>query len=140
LQGKIWDQGYQNGTLKSQLFPDVRPAFERWTQKGKRLFIFSSGSIQAQKLLFKFTEEGDLTHLLSGYFDTLTGSKKEVDSYHKIAQAIALPCGQILFISDVTAELKAAQLAGMHTLFSLRPGNRTADPEGFLLIENFDAI
>lgn len=140
LQGKIWEQGYRDGTLRSQLFPDVKPAFERWTGKGKRLFIFSSGSIQAQQLLFRHTEAGDLTQFLSGYFDTETGAKKEADSYRSIAQAIGVLPTQILFISDVTAELKAAQSIGMQTLFSLRVGNRTSDCEGFPVIRSFDNV
>jgi enolase-phosphatase E1 len=140
LQGKIWQQGYQAGTLRSQVFPDVKPAFERWTQAGKRLFIFSSGSIQAQKLLFRYSEVGDLTGFLSGYFDTTTGLKREAESYRAIAGALGLPPAQILFISDVTAELKAARSAGMQTLFSMRPGNHSLDAEGFEAIESFDQI
>ncbi|MDZ4873109.1 MAG: Enolase-phosphatase E1 [Chroococcidiopsis cubana SAG 39.79] len=140
LQGKIWESGYRDGTLRSQLFPDVKPAFERWTREGKRLYIFSSGSVQAQKLLFQYSEAGDLTQFLSGYFDTETGSKKEAESYRKIAQAIGVLPTQILFISDVTAELKAAKAAGMRTLFSLRSGNRTSDSEGFPVIHNFDSV
>jgi len=140
LQGKIWENGYRDGTLRSQLFPDVKPAFERWTRDGKRLYIFSSGSVQAQKLLFQYSEVGDLTQYLSGYFDTETGSKKEVESYRKIAQAIDVLPTQILFISDITAELKAAKTAGMQSLFSLRSGNRTSDAEGFPAIGNFDDV
>lgn len=140
LQGKVWEQGYREGTLRSQLFPDVKPAFERWILEGKRLFIFSSGSIQAQQLLFRHTEEGDLTRFLSGYFDTETGAKKEADSYRTIAQAIGVLSTQILFISDVTMELKAAQSAGTQTLFSLRSGNRTSDSEGFPVIHSFDNV
>lgn len=140
LQGKIWESGYRDGTLRSQLFPDVKPAFERWTREGKRLYIFSSGSVQAQKLLFQYSEAGDLTRFLSGYFDTETGSKKEAESYRKIAQAIGVLPAQILFISDATAELKAAKAAGMRTLFSLRSGNWTSDSEGFPVIHNFDSV
>jgi len=140
LQGKIWESGYRDGTLRSQLFPDVKPAFERWTREGKRLYIFSSGSIQAQQLLFQYSEAGDLTQFLSGYFDTETGSKKEAESYRKIAQAIGVLPAQILFISDVTAELKAAEAAGMQTLFSLRSGNWTSDSEGFPVISSFDRV
>ncbi|NHC33425.1 acireductone synthase [Scytonema millei] len=140
LQGKIWESGYRDGTLRSQLFPDVKLAFERWTREGKRLYIFSSGSVQAQKLLFQYSEAGDLTQYLSGYFDTETGSKKEAESYRKIAQAIGILPRQILFISDVTAELKAADVAGMQTLFSLRLGNRTLDSEGFSVIDSFDNV
>ncbi|MGL4618637.1 acireductone synthase [Chroococcidiopsis sp.] len=140
LQGKIWESGYRDGTLRSQLFPDVKPAFERWTREGKLLYIFSSGSVQAQQLLFQYSEAGDLTRFLSGYFDTETGSKKEAESYRKIAQAIGILPNQILFISDVTAELKAAKEAGMQTLFSLRLGNRTSDSEGFPVISSFDNV
>jgi enolase-phosphatase E1 len=140
LQGKIWDRGYQDGTLRSVVFYDVKPALERWTQAGKKLYIFSSGSIQAQKLLFHHTEVGNLTDYLSGYFDTTTGSKREANSYREIAKAIGLSAPQILFISDVTAELKAAQAAGMQTLFSNRPGNHSSDAEGFVAIERFDEV
>jgi enolase-phosphatase E1 len=140
LQGKIWNQGYQDGTLRSQVFPDVKPAFERWTSSGKRLFIFSSGSVQAQQLLFRYSEEGDLTDFLSGYFDTQTGGKREAESYRKIADAIGIAPDKILFISDVTAELKAAQTAGMQTLFSMRPGNHSFETEGFRCIENFSSV
>lgn len=140
LQGKIWEQGYRDGTLRSQLFADVKPAFERWTREGKRLYIFSSGSVQAQKLLFRYSESGDLTQFLSGYFDTQTGAKKEADSYRTIARAIGVLPTQILFISDVAAELKAAQAAGMQTLFSLRSGNRTSNSEGFPIVHSFDSV
>jgi enolase-phosphatase E1 len=137
LQGKIWEQGYRDGRLRSQMFPDVKPAFERWTTAGKRLFIFSSGSVQAQKLLFRYSEMGDLTVFISGYFDTQTGSKREAESYCKIADAIGVAPEKILFISDVTAELKAAQVARMQTLFSIRLGNHSSDSEGFAAIGEF---
>jgi enolase-phosphatase E1 len=140
LQGKIWNQGYQDGRLRSVVFEDVQPAFERWTKLGKKLYIFSSGSIQAQQLLFRYSEAGDLTPYLSGYFDTTTGSKREANSYHAIAEAIGFSPAQILFISDVTTELKAAQQAGMHTLFSVRPGNHSFDAEGFEAIERFEDV
>ncbi|WP_017318835.1 acireductone synthase [Mastigocladopsis repens] len=140
LQGKIWNQGYRDGRLRSQMFADVKPAFERWTTALKQLFIFSSGSAQAQKLLFRYSEEGDLTNFISGYFDTQTGSKREAQSYQKIADAIGVAPEKILFISDVTAELKAAQAAGMQTLFSIRPGNHSSESEGFAAIQNFDSL
>lgn len=140
LQGKLWNQGYAEGTLKSQLFEDVKPAIERWHRAGKRIYIYSSGSIQAQKLLFGNTEVGDLTPLLQGYFDTTTGPKKEAASYQQITAAIALPPAQILFISDVTAELKAAQAAGLQTLLSQRPGNVPQDSENFTVITDFTAL
>ncbi|GAA6615920.1 acireductone synthase [Scytonema sp. NUACC26] len=140
LQGKIWEQGYRDGTLRSQIFPDVKPAFQRWTSAGKHLYIFSSGSVQAQQLLFRYSEEGDLTGFISGYFDTQTGSKREAESYVKIAAAIGTVPEKILFISDVTAELKASQAARMQTLFSIRPGNHSFEAEGFSAIHSFDEI
>ncbi len=140
LQGKLWDQGYGEGRLQSQVFPDVKPAFQRWTAAGKRLYIFSSGSIQAQKLLFAHTPEGDLTVYLSGYFDTTSGPKREAASYRTITRAIAQPPSEILFISDVVAELEAAQAAGLQTAFSYRPGNASADSQGFRLIHSFDDL
>lgn len=140
LQGKIWNQGYQDGTLRSQIFPDVKPAFERWIAAGKRLYIFSSGSVQAQQLLFRYSEAGDLTQFLSDYFDTQIGMKREPESYHKIAATIEVPPAEILFVSDVVAELTAARLAGMQGLFSLRPGNSSSDSEGFGVVRSFDEI
>lgn len=140
LQGKLWNQGYAQGSLRSQIYPDVLPALQRWQAAGKALYIFSSGSVQAQKLLFTHTEQGDLTALLSGYFDTTTGPKREAESYRTIAKAIGLPPENILFISDVAAELEAAQAAGMETLFSYRPGNAASEAPGFTRIEGFDGL
>jgi enolase-phosphatase E1 len=140
LQGKIWDQGYQDGSLRSLLFEDVAPALQRWTAAGKQIFIFSSGSVQAQQLLFRHTQQGDLTGYLSGYFDTQTGPKQQADSYGKIAAAIGLEPEQILFISDVAAELQAAHQAGMAVLFSWRPGNPSNESGGFPVIQSFDGV
>jgi enolase-phosphatase E1 len=140
LQGKIWDAGYQAGQLSSQLFADVLPALARWQKAGKAIYIFSSGSVQAQKLIFQYSEAGDLTDYISGYFDTTTGPKRELESYQKIVSSVVVPPEQILFISDVVAELRAAQAAGLQTLFSVRPGNATDDAEGFPRIDNFDGV
>ena len=140
LQGKIWDQGYRDGTLQSQIFPDVAPALRAWVEAGKTSYIFSSGSVQAQQSLFRYTEAGDLTPLIQGYFDTRTGPKQEMDSYRFIAGAIATPPHQILFISDVVAELTAAQGAGMAVYLSVRPGNAPTDPQGLPVITTFNEI
>lgn len=123
LQGKIWRQGYVDGSLKSQVYADVAPAFERWRTKGLSINIFSSGSVLAQQLLFAHTEAGDLTKFIDNYFDTNVGKKGEADSYRRIAEALGLGTNEILFISDVVAELNAATEAGMQTLLSIRPGN-----------------
>jgi enolase-phosphatase E1 len=140
LQGKIWDAGYQSGQLRSSLFADVLPAFERWKSAGKAIYMFSSGSVQAQRLIFRYSEAGDLTHYIGGYFDTTVGSKREIESYQKIAEAVGLAPARILFISDVVAELQPAQAAGFQTLFSSRPGNAPASAEGFVKIEDFDDV
>jgi enolase-phosphatase E1 len=123
LQGKIWQQGYLTGELKSQVFQDVPPALEYWKIKNLDVRIFSSGSALAQRLLFANTEVGDLSRFLDGYFDTNIGSKTDQESYRKIANQFHLPVAEMLFISDMTAELDAAKRAGMQTLLCVRPGN-----------------
>jgi len=139
LQGKIWRQGYEAGSLKSQVFADVAPAFARWRDRGLKISIFSSGSVLAQQLLFAHTEVGDLTPFIDSYFDTNVGKKGEAESYRKIAEAMALEPQQILFISDVVAELDAASEAGMETVLSIRPGN-SEQPQVCPSIRTFDSI
>jgi len=123
LQGKIWKGGYAAGTLKSEVFADVPAAFERWRRASLSINIFSSGSSLAQKLLFAHTERGDLTPFIDNYFDTTVGSKQELTSYRLIAELLGLRASEILFASDVVAELDAANAAGLHTLLCVRPGN-----------------
>lgn len=122
LQGRIWEDGYRAGELrgKGDVYPDVRPAFERWHAAGKTIAIFSSGSVQAQRNLFANTRAGDLSPFLSGYFDTTTGPKREAGSYRKIAVALRQPVGAVLFVSDVSVELDAARAAGMRTALCIR--------------------
>ena len=141
LQGKIWRQGYLDGSLKSQVFADVAPAFERWRGRGLSISIFSSGSVLAQQLLFAHTEAGDLTPLIDNYFDTNTGKKGEAESYRRIADALNLPPAHILFISDIVTELDAANEAGMKTLLSIRAGNAPQpNIERYSSIRTFDSI
>lgn len=123
LQGKIWRQGYEDGSLKSQVFADVAPAFERWHARGLSINIFSSGSVLAQKLLFAHTAAGDLTRFIDDYFDTNVGKKGDPGSYRRIAEKMRLAAAEILFVSDVVEELDAAHDAGMKVLLSIRPGN-----------------
>ena len=123
LQGKIWRQGYLDGTLKSQVYEDVAPAFARWHGQGLSINIFSSGSVLAQQLLFAHTNSGDLTQFIDQYFDTNVGKKGEAASYRKISEALNLHASEVMFISDVVSELEAAQEAGMQVLLSIRPGN-----------------
>jgi len=140
LQGKIWQLGYESGELRSQIFADVPEALSSWQKLGKRIFIYSSGSVNAQKLIFRYSELGDLTKYFSGYFDTEVGGKRESSSYGKIAQRINVAADKILFISDVAAELEAAREAGMQGVFSVRPGNHSNDPKGFKTITSFDQL
>ena len=140
LQGKIWDQGYQSGELKSQLFEEVPAFFEQVIQSGKSIYIYSSGSVQAQILIFKFSEFGDLTPQISGYFDTQVGAKKESSSYQTISEKIGDKPEDILFISDVEAELDAAQTSRMQTLLSVRPGNQEILAPRFRVIHSLNEI
>ena len=140
LQGKIWRQGYLDGSLKSQVFADVAPAFERWRAAGLNISIFSSGSVLAQQLLFAHTEAGDLTKFIDKYFDTNTGKKGEADSYRRIAAELKMETSEVLFISDVVAELDAARDAGMKTLLSIRPGNEAQPATDHQVIGSFDEV
>ena len=126
LQGMVWQQGYASGQLKGHVYPDAVEALKRWHQAGYALYVYSSGSVQAQKLIFGCSEAGDLTPLFSGYFDTTSGGKREAQSYRTIAQAIDLPAEQILFLSDIVEELDAAQQAGMATCGLVRQGGELA--------------
>ena len=141
LQGKIWHEGYADGSLRAQVFPDVAPALARWRTAGLSVSIFSSGSVLAQQLLFAHTEAGDLTPFIKHYFDTGMGKKGEAESYRRIAEAIELQPGDILFVSDVVSELAAAREAGMQTVLSLRPGNQPQDAAaGYQQIYSFDEL
>jgi enolase-phosphatase E1 len=141
LQGKIWRQGYLEGSLKSQVFADVPPAMERWDAEGLSISIFSSGSVLAQQLLFAHTDTGDLTKFIDDYFDTNVGKKAEAESYSRIAATLNLQPGEILFISDVVGELDAAKEAGMKTLLSIRPGNPPQESaENHQAIHSFDEV
>jgi enolase-phosphatase E1 len=141
LQGKIWRQGYVDGSLKSQVYADVAPALERWRARGLSINIFSSGSVLAQQLLFAHTEAGDLTKFIDNYFDTNIGKKGEAASYRRIAEALSLNTNEVLFISDVVAELDAATEAGMSTLLSIRPGNPPQNnADRYRAIHTFDEI
>lgn len=122
LQGMVWEQGYKAGQLKGHVYPDAVEALKRWKEEGYQLYVYSSGSIQAQQLIFGCSEAGDLRPLFSGYFDTSSGPKREAASYERIAQAIGRPPEEILFLSDVVEELDAAQQAGMPTCGLAREG------------------
>jgi enolase-phosphatase E1 len=120
LQGMIWKQGYEAGALKGHVYAEVPGALRAWREAGLKLYVYSSGSVEAQKLIFGHTDFGDLTPLFSGYFDTHVGGKREAASYKAIAQRIECAPGEVLFLSDVGEELDAARAIGMHTCQLIR--------------------
>jgi len=140
LQGKIWEAGFRDGELRGEVYSDVAPAFSRWHGQNRTIAIFSSGSVLAQKLLFAHSTVGDLSQILAAYFDTTTGPKREPASSQKIAAALQLSPEQILFISDVPAELDAARAAHLHTAHSLRPGIPPQPDLSHPAIKTFDEI
>lgn len=142
LQGRIWEEGYRTGHLKGKgaVYPDVRPALERWRKQGKQIAIFSSGSVQAQRNLFANTTAGDLSSFLSGYFDTTTGPKRAAASYRLIAEALGSAPAAVLFISDVTAELDAARVAGMQTLLCVRGNTPETETSAHARVRSFDEL
>ncbi len=140
LQGKVWKSGFESGELKGTLFDDVPSAFERWSQNA-RVAIYSSGSTEAQQLLFRHSTHGDLTPLIAGYFDTRTGPKQASASYAAIAAEMNLEPGEVLFFSDVVGELDAAREAGCGTRLVVRPGNKAVDDgHGHCAVESFDGL
>lgn len=126
LQGILWEKGYESGEIKGHVYEDVVPALKNWHEQGLSLGVFSSGSIAAQKLIFGFSEAGDLTRFFSNYFDTTTGGKREMETYPKISEALNLQATEILFLSDIVEELEAAQAAGFQTVQLVRPGTTAA--------------
>ena len=123
LQGLIWADGYERTGLRGHVYPDAAAGLRRWHRDGVRLYVYSSGSVEAQRVLFAHSDQGDLTPLFSGYFDTTTGPKRETRSYAEIARAIGADPSAVLFLSDVDAELDAARDAGMQTIRLLRPAD-----------------
>ncbi|WOK35761.1 acireductone synthase [Sphingomonas sp. C3-2] len=134
LQGLIWAEGYADGTLKGHVYPDAVDALRRWHAQGLALYVYSSGSIAAQKLIFGYSNAGDLTPLFSGYFDTSSGPKRDAQSYRHIAGEIGLPAAEILFLSDNAQEIAAARAAGMQVLHIDRDGG-SGDIASFAGIE-----
>jgi 2,3-diketo-5-methylthio-1-phosphopentane phosphatase len=122
LQGRVWREGFESGALVGTVFDDVPRALEQWSQQA-RVAIYSSGSVEAQRLLFQYSSAGDLTPYLAAHFDTRVGPKREAASYQRIAESMAVKPQEILFCSDVVQELDAAREAGCETRLVVRPGN-----------------
>jgi enolase-phosphatase E1 len=140
VQGKIWQEGYQRGELRGEVFPDVPVALARWSRQGKDVCIFSSGSVLAQKLLLSTTLAGDLTRFICAYFDTTTGAKTDAQSYLRIAGSLSLEPTNILFISDVSKELDAAREARMQTALCVRDKLSESQEHNFRVIHSFDEV
>jgi enolase-phosphatase E1 len=117
LQGLVWQKGFDTGVLCAPVYEDAVRALRYWHRQGLRLYVYSSGSVAAQQLLFSHTEQGDLTQLFSGYFDTTTGPKAEAESFRTIARSVGAPVETIMFLSDHTGEIEAARSAGMQALW-----------------------
>jgi enolase-phosphatase E1 len=123
LQGLIWHVGYENGELLGHVYPDVPPVLRAWNDAGIELYVYSSGSIVAQKVLFAHTFAGDLRPLFTDHFDTTTGPKREAASYAEILAATGFHSSEMLFLSDTEEELDAARAAGLLTARLLRPAD-----------------
>ncbi len=140
LQGLIWDEGYRSGEFRAHVYPDVAENLQKWKRHQVALYVYSSGSVAAQKLLFGHSDAGDLTPLFSGYFDTEIGAKRDVASYRRIATAIGLPTDQILFLSDIAEELDAAGSAGLRTTLLARAPASCPAASKHPCVANFSAI
>ncbi len=139
LQGMIWEAGYKNADFTGHVYDDAVKNLKKWHDQGIRLYVFSSGSVQAQKLIYGYSDAGDLTPLFSGYFDTRIGSKREEAAYQTLAREVGEPAEQILFLSDIKEELDAAKAAGMQTLWLVRDG--AIDPKAsHRQVKNFNEI
>jgi enolase-phosphatase E1 len=137
LQGLIWRDGYASGELKGHVYGDVLDAFRIWQSRGDRIYIYSSGSVAAQKLLFRHAEVGDLTAFLDGHFDTTSGPKKEATSYQTISDAIGVDPGECLFLTDDLYEARAARETGMKVVITIRPGNHDLPEHDFDTANSF---
>ncbi len=139
LQGLIWEDGYARGDFRGHVYEDAVRNLRRWRDQGIALYVFSSGSVHAQKLLFAHTDFGDLTPLFSGYFDTHIGAKREAEAYHRISEAIGRAPAEVLFLSDIREELDAAREAGLHTGWLVREGTLDAAAD-HRQAADFDAV
>ncbi|CAH2070046.1 unnamed protein product, partial [Thlaspi arvense] len=142
LQGHIWRTGFECNELKSVVFEDVAEALQKWHSSGIKVYIYSSGSRLAQRLLFGNTNYGDLRKYLSGFFDTTIGNKKESKSYKEITETLGVDDpSEILFVTDVYQEATAAKAAGVEAIISIRPGNASLpENHGFKTVTSFSQI
>ncbi len=145
LQGMIWRDGYAGASFRAHVYPDAAARLSEWHAAGVPIYVYSSGSAEAQKLYFANTEAGDLLPCFRGHFDTTVGGKRDPDSYRTIVDRIGVPAAEILFLSDVVEELDAARDAGLRTVLVDRrqdyPAPRDGNAaHGHRRVESFDAI
>jgi enolase-phosphatase E1 len=140
LQGRIWQEGYQRRDLRGQVYRDVPSALQRWRGQGKKICIYSSGSVLAQQLLFRNSTEGDLTPLIDEYFDLEVGGKREPDSYRQIAGRLGLKPEAVAFLSDVVNELEAAREAGMNGVLVVRAKDEQPTSVEFPVVRGFGEV
>lgn len=140
LQGHVWEEGFRSGNLRGEVYPDVPAAMERWINQGKRICIYSSGSTLAQRLIYSSTEFGDLTEYISNFYDTSVGHKRDEKSYSNIAKSENVLAGSILFLSDVSEELDAAERAGMKTILVDRDSNVEMKNYTHTTIKDFEEL
>jgi enolase-phosphatase E1 len=144
LQGIIWEEGYKNGDYCSHVYQDAYETLSLWHSQNIPIYIYSSGSVYAQKLFFGHSEYGDLLNLFSGFFDTNIGHKKESQSYQNIANSLFLNSKEIIFLSDVEAEVNAALSMGMSTVWVIRDENLFNEKKNLnsahQIINNFEQI
>ncbi|HSX59116.1 MAG TPA: acireductone synthase [Tahibacter sp.] len=140
LQGMLWEAGYRDGVYRAHVYPEVAARLRAWKAQGLPLYVYSSGSVAAQKLFFRYSEAGDLLPLFDGHFDTEIGGKRESASYARIAESIGLPPGEILFLSDIVEELDAARAAGLQTTWLCRPPLQCPADSAHRCVGDFDAI
>ena len=139
LQGLLWEAGYKSGDFKGHIYPDAKNCLECWYKQEIKLYVYSSGSVYAQKLLFAYTDYGDLNYLFSGYFDTKIGAKTESASYQNIISEVGVDASELLFLSDIQQELDAAKSVGMKTFFLVREGNLNPD-SSHIQVSDFNSI
>ncbi len=141
LQGQIWLEGYVHGELEAIVYEDVPVALKEWRTDDVPVYIYSSGSIAAQKLLFAYTGYGSLKGYLAGYFDTTTGPKRVAQSYRDIASAIGKAPEQVVFVTDIYEEAVAAREAGLQAKIIVRAGNKELPAShDFAVISSFDEL
>lgn len=140
LQGMLWKSGYESGDYRAHVYEDAAHVLQDWYAAGIPLYVYSSGSVQAQELFFQYSRYGDLRALFSGYFDTTTGPKNEDDSYRKIAASIGLPTAELLFLSDAKPEITAAASAGMQTVLIVRDADSQPDAISCAVAQDFHEV